>query len=141
MVNVELNKEMRRTFPATLLLAAIALVGLAFTANCQTAAPDQMKLPKETLAADSESVFNQGSHYLHSGSSQAEMQEATEALEKLGAGGHLAVLDAGTQVKAIGGGTRVRVIGGPHAGQVWWLFTDEDVRKPGEVPPGAVEQR
>jgi hypothetical protein len=50
------------------------------------------------------------------------------------------VLDAGTQVKVMGG-TKVRVTGGSHAGQVWWLFTDEDVRKPGELPPGAVEQR
>jgi hypothetical protein len=132
---------MRGTFPATIAMAAIALACLVLAANGQAGAPDQMKLPKETLAADSESSFNQGSHYLHSGSSQSEMQEASEALEKLGAGGHLAVLDAGTQVKAMGGGTRVRVIGGPHAGQVWWLFTDEDVRKPGDVPPGAVEER
>jgi|SRR5271155_3397983 len=132
---------MRRTFPATIAMAAIALVCLVAAANGQTGTPDQMKLPKETLAADSESSFNQGSHYLHSGSSQPEMQEASEKLEKLGAAGHLAVLDAGTEVKAMGGGTRVRVIGGPHAGQVWWLFTDEDVRKPGDVPPGAVEER
>jgi len=133
---------MRLTFPATM-AAAIALICLALAGNsrAQTAAPDQMKLPKETLAADSETTFNQGSHFLHGGSSQTEMQQASEGLEKLGAGGHLAVLDAGTEVKAMGGGTRVRVIGGPHAGQVWWLFTDEDVRKPGELPPGAVEER
>ncbi|MGO9056127.1 MAG: hypothetical protein ACLQU2_01875 [Candidatus Binataceae bacterium] len=132
---------MKLTFPATMALAATALVCLLLTGISQAGAPDEMKLPKETLAADSQAIFDQGSSFLHSGSSQTEMQQATEGLEKLGAGGHLVVLDAGTQVKAIGGGTRVRVIGGPHDGQVWWLFTDEDVRKPGEVPPGAIEER
>lgn len=134
---------MRRIFPATMAAAAAALFCLALAGpiHAQAGAPDPMKLPKETLAADSESTFNQGSHYLHSGSSQVEMQEASEGLEKLGAAGHLTVLDAGTQVKAMGGGTQVRVMGGPHAGQVWWLFTDEDVRKPGELPPGAIEER
>lgn len=131
---------MRRTFPATIAIAAIALC-LAVAGYSQTSAPDQIKLPKETLAADSESSFNQGNHFLHGGSSQSEMQEASEGLEKLGAAGHITVLDAGTQVKAMGGGAQVRVIGGPHAGQVWWLFSDEDVRKPGELPPGAVEER
>ena len=132
---------MKLTLPATMALAAIALGCLCLTSISQAGSPDEMKLPKETLAADSQSIFDQGSHFLHSGSSQMEMQQATEGLEKLGAGGHLVVLDAGTQVKAVGGGTRVRVIGGPHDGQVWWLFTDEDVRKPGEVPPGAIEER
>jgi len=132
---------MKLTLPATMALAAMALGCLWLTGISQAGPPDEMKLPKETLAADSQSIFDQGSHFLHSGSSQMEMQQATEGLEKLGAGGHLVVLDAGTQVKAVGGGTRVRVIGGPHDGQVWWLFTDEDVRKPGEVPPGAIEER
>ena len=124
------------TMMVAMALACVAIVGPA------AAGQDEMKLPRETLAADSESNFAQGNQLLHNGSgSQTEMQEASEKLEKLGAGGHLAVLDAGTQVQVMSGGTRVRVMGGPHAGQVWWLFTDEDVRKPGEVPPGAVEQR
>lgn len=132
---------MRLTFPLTIAMAAMLLVCLVLAGISQAGAPDDMKLPKETLAADSEANFNQGNHFLHGGSSQMEMQQATEGLEKLGAAGHLAVLDAGTEVKAVGGGAQVRVVGGPHAGQVWWLFTDEDVRKPGDVPPGAIEQR
>jgi hypothetical protein len=120
---------------ALLTLACIALVGPG-----PVRAQDNMKLPRETLAADSDANFSQASRYLHTGSSQSEMQEATEALEKLGAGGHLVVLDAGTKVQIMGG-PKVRVMGGPHVGQVWWLFPDEDVRKPGELPPGAVEQR
>jgi hypothetical protein len=131
---------MKLTF-ATILTAAMALACVATTGPA-AAGQAEMKLPRETLAADSQSNFAQGSQLLHNGGgSQADMQEASEKLEKLGAAGHLAVLDAGTQVQAMGSGTRVRVMGGPHAGQVWWLFTDEDVRKPGEVPPGAVEQR
>jgi hypothetical protein len=134
-------QTMKLTLRALTLTAAIALLGIA-VGGLAAAGDAQMKLPRETLAADSESNFAQGNQLLHNGgSSQMEMQESSQKLEKLGAAGHLAVLDAGTQVQAMGGGTRVRVIGGPHAGQVWWLFTDEDVRKPGEVPPGAVEQR
>jgi hypothetical protein len=118
--------------------AVLLLIGLR-AARAQNS-QDSMKLPRETLAADSQENFDQGSRFLHTGSSQTEMQEATEGLERMGAGGHLVVLDAGTQVRIMGG-TKVRVVGGPHAGQVWWLFTDEDVRKPGELPPGAIEQR
>jgi hypothetical protein len=129
---------MKRTFCALTMISALACVMLAGPAR---AADGDMKLPRETLAADSEADFTKGNQLLHAGGSSMEMQQATEGLEKMGAGGHILVLDAGTQVKAMGGGTRVRVMGGPHAGQVWWLFTDEDVRKPGEVPPGAIEQR
>jgi hypothetical protein len=134
---------MKLTFRTTMIQAAIAaavllLIGLG-SARAQGNL-DSMKLPRETLAADSQENFDQGSRFLHTGSSQTEMQQATEGLERMGAGGHLVVLDAGTQVRIMGG-TKVRVIGGPHAGQVWWLFTDEDVRKPGELPPGAVEER
>jgi hypothetical protein len=134
---------MKSSFPKALidaatLVAVLLLIGLGL-AHAQDS-QDSMKLPRETLAADSQANFDQGSRFLHTGSSQTEMQEATEGLEKMGAGGHLVVLDAGTQVKVMGG-TKVRVVGGPHAGQVWWLFTDEDVRKPGELPPGAVEER
>jgi hypothetical protein len=123
---------------ATMTLPVLLLIGLGLA--CAQDNQDSMKLPRETLAADSQQDFDQGSRFLHTGSSQTEMQEATEALEKMGAGGHLVVLDAGTQVRVMGG-SKVRVLGGPHAGQVWWLFTDEDVRKPGELPPGAVEER
>jgi hypothetical protein len=132
---------MKLSFRSTVMMAAmITLACVLFVGFGQARAEDNMKLPRETLAADSESIFSQGSRLLHTGSSQSEMQEATEGLEKLGAGGHLVVLDAGTQVRIMGG-TKVRVMAGPHAGQVWWLFTDEDVRKPGELPPGAVEER
>ncbi len=129
---------MNLSFRATVIMAAMTLAGMVLAGPSRAA--DNMKLPRETLAADSQSIFDQGSRLLHTGSSQTEMQEATEGLEKLGAGGHLVVLDAGTQVTIIGG-TKVRVTGGPHAGQVWWLFTDEDVRRPGELPPGANEVR
>jgi hypothetical protein len=131
---------MKLTFRAIIAMAALTLTCIALIGPGRACAEDNMKLPRETLAADSDANFSQASRFLHSGSSQTEMQEATEALEKLGAGGHLVVLDAGTQVQIMGG-TKVRVMGGPHAGQVWWLFTDEDVRKPGELPPGAVEER
>lgn len=131
---------MKLTFRAAITMAVLTMACLALTGPRRACAEDNMKLPRETLAADSDANFGQASRFLHSGSSQSEMQEATEALEKLGAGGHLVVLDAGTQVQIMGG-TKVRVMGGPHAGQVWWLFTDEDVRRPGELPPGAVEQR
>lgn len=134
-----MEPSFRKTINKTALALAILLlagVGAARAGDAQ----DSMKLPRETLAADSQENFDQGSRFLHTGSSQTEMQEATEGLEKMGAGGHLVVLDAGTQVRIMGG-TKVRVIAGPHAGQVWWLFTDEDVRKPGELPPGAVEER
>jgi hypothetical protein len=139
----ETEPMMKPSFRPMITIAAIGLAWALFVglgqARAQSAA-DSTKLPRETLAADSESNFNEGSALLHTGSSQTEMQEATEKLERLGAGGHIVVLDAGTQVQIMGG-TKVRVTGGPHAGQVWWLFTDEDVRKPGELPPGAVEQR
>ncbi|HKD67887.1 MAG TPA: hypothetical protein VKB84_13665 [Candidatus Binataceae bacterium] len=125
------------TTTAATALACVLLLGLG---SARAADADSTKLPRETLAADSDANFSQASQLLHTGSSQTEMQEATEKLEKLGAGGHLVVLDAGTQVQIMGG-TKVRVMGGPHAGQVWWLFTDEDVRRPGELPPGSVEQR
>jgi len=128
------------TFRAIIMIAAMTLAGVLLSGPGPARAEDDMKLPRETLAADSEANFTTGSQLLHSGSSQPEMQEATEKLEKLGAGGHITVLDAGTQVRIMGG-TKVRVMGGSHAGQVWWLFTDEDVRKPGELPPGAVEER
>jgi hypothetical protein len=118
----------------------MTLAGALLSGAGPARAEGDTKLPRETLAADSEANFTTGSQLLHSGSSQPEMQEATEKLEKLGAGGHITVLEAGTQVHFMGG-TKVRVMGGSHAGQVWWLFTDEDVRKPGELPPGAVEQR
>jgi hypothetical protein len=131
---------MKLSFRATIMMAAAALACVLLVGIGPARAEDDTKLPRETLAADSESIFSQGSRLLHTGSSQSEMQEATEGLEKLGAGGHLVVLDAGTQVRIMGG-TKVRVMAGPHAGQVWWLFTDEDVRKPGELPPGAVEER
>jgi len=121
--------------PAAMALACIVLAGVG-----QVRAEDNVKLPRETLAADSQNNFDNASRYLHTGSSQIEMQEATDKLERLGAGGHLVVLDAGTQVRVMGG-PKVRVVAGPHAGQVWFLFTDEDVRKPGELPPGAVEER
>ncbi len=131
---------MKLTFRAFIMTAAMTLAGFLLTGPGQARAQDNMKLPRETLAADSEANFTTGSQLLHTGSSQVEMQEATEKLEKLGAGGHITVLDAGTQVRIMGG-SKVRVMGGSHAGQVWWLFTDEDVRKPGELPPGAVEER
>jgi hypothetical protein len=131
---------MKLSFRATMIAATMALICAAIIGRGAAGAEDNMKLPRETLAADSDSNFTQASQLLHSGSSQSEMQEATEKLEKLGAGGHLVVLDAGTQVQIMGG-TKVRVMGGPHAGQVWWLFNDEDVRRPGELPPGAVEER
>jgi hypothetical protein len=131
---------MKTSLRQMIMITAIGLCVLFLGLRQAVAQGDSTKLPRETLAADSEGIFNQGSALLHTGSSQTEMQEATEKLEKLGAGGHLVVLDAGTQVQIMGG-TKVRVTDGPHAGQVWWLFTDEDVRKPGELPPGAVEQR
>jgi len=131
---------MKLTLRATITMALLTLAGIGLIGPRAACAQDNMKLPRETLAADSDANFSEASHFLHSGSSQTEMQEATDGLEKLGAGGHLVVLDAGTQVQIMGG-TKVRVMGGPHAGQVWWLFTDEDVRKPGELPPGAVEER
>jgi hypothetical protein len=133
---------MKLTFRTIIIMAAMTLAGALFIGLGQARAQgaDAMKLPRETLAADSEANFSAGSRFLHTGSSQTEMQEATEGLEKLGAAGHITVLDAGTQVRIMGG-TKVRIMGGPHAGQVWWLFTDEDVRKPGELPPGAVEER
>ena len=131
---------MKLTFYALTMIAAVTLAGVLLGAPGPARAQDNTKLPRETLAADSEANFATGSQLLHSGSSQSEMQEATEKLDKLGAGGHITVLDAGTQVRTMGG-TKVRVMGGSHAGQVWWLFTDEDVRKPGELPPGAVEER
>jgi hypothetical protein len=132
---------MKLTFRAAIAMAAVMIASLALVSagRAQTGG-EQMKLPKETLAADSEADFAKGTELLHTGSSQTDMQKATEGLEKLGAGGHLVVLDAGTQVKMMGG-TRVRIVDGPHAGQVWWLFTDEDVRQPGDVPPGAFEER
>lgn len=130
---------MKLTVRAFTITTAIAL-GLLFGGRGSAIAQDKMKLPRETLAADSEADFASGNALLHTGSSQSEMQEATEKLEKLGAGGHITVLDAGTEVKVMGG-PKVRVVSGSHAGQVWWLFSDEDVRKPGELPPGAVEER
>ncbi|GEM_PF-5398121 len=131
---------MKLSSRTTVVNATMMLAVMLFIAPGLARAQDSMKLPRETLAADSQETFDQGSRFLHTGSSQTEMQEATEGLEKMGAGGHLVVLDAGTQVRVMGG-TKVRVLGGPHAGQVWWLFTDEDVRKPGELPPGAIEER
>jgi hypothetical protein len=133
---------MKLIFRAAIMTAAVVIASLALVSAGRTqTGGDQMKLPRETLAADSEDDFNKGNQFLHSGSAQTDMQQATDGLEKLGAGGHLVVLDAGTQVKMMGGGTRVRIVDGPHAGQVWWLFTDEDVRKPGDVPPGSFEER
>jgi hypothetical protein len=131
---------MKLTFRATITMSAAALAVVALMSAGRVLAEDGVKLPNETLAADSQANFDQGNHLLHSGSSQTDMQAATEGLEKLGAGGHLTILEAGTQVKPINP-VEVRVIAGPHAGQVWWLFKDEDVRKPGEVPPGSVELR
>lgn len=121
----------------------MAAAGLAFGVMMvagQAFAQDAIKLPNEVLAADSQANYEQGTQLLHSGGSQNDMQAATEGLEKLGAAGHLTVLEAGTQVKPINP-VEVRVMGGPHAGQVWWIFKGEDVRKPGELPPGAVEYR
>jgi hypothetical protein len=130
---------MKLTLGRTLTVAAVVLACAALSAG-RGMAEDGKKLPKEMLAADSQANFDQCSRFLHSGSTQMEMQAATEGLEKLGAAGHVVILDAGTQVKTIQG-IQVRVLGGPHSGQVWWVFTDEDVRKPGEVPPGAIEAR
>src|SRR5690349_19260250 len=90
---------------AALAMAILLLLGVGAARAGDT--QDSMKLPRETLAADSQENFDQGSRFLHTGSSQTEMQEATEALEKMGAGGHLVVLDAGTQVRIMGG-TKVR---------------------------------
>ncbi len=131
---------MKLTFSIAITMAVLTLACIALLGPGRVRAADNMKLPRETLAADSDTNFSQASRFLHTGSSQSEMQEATEALEKLGAGGHLVVLDAGTQVQIMGG-PKVRVMAGPHTGQVWWLFPEEDVRKPGELPPGAVEER
>ena len=76
---------MKLTLHALILTAAIALFGVAFGGPA-AAGDAQMKLPRETLAADSQSNFAQGNQLLHnSGSSQTEMQQASEKLEKLGA--------------------------------------------------------
>ena len=56
----------------------------------------------------------------------------------MGVSGHLVILEVGTQVKNLGVGSEVRVLAGPHAGQIWWLVNDTDVRKPESVPPSAV---
>ena len=131
---------MHMTFRLSIMLFLAAITSLVIVGSGPAMAQDDVKLPRETLAADSQNNFDAGNRLLHSGSSQMELQATTEGLEKLGAGGHLTVLDAGTRVKNVGG-PQFRIIAGPHAGQIWWLFSDEDVRKPGEVPPGAIEAR
>lgn len=102
----------------------------------RTMEQENWKLPKETLAADSKDNFDRGNRLLQS--SPKDAQAAAQGLDKMAAGGHLVILDVGTQVKNLGVRSEVRVVAGPHAGQIWWLVNDTDVRKPEGVPPGAV---
>ena len=93
---------------------------------------------KETVAADSKDNFDRGNRLLQSSGSLIDAQAAAKGLEKMGVSGHLVILEVGTQVKNLGVGSEVRVLAGPHAGQIWWLVNDTDVRKPESVPPSAV---
>ena len=104
----------------------------------QTTEGQNWKLPKETVAADSKDNFDRGNRLLRSSGSLIDAQAAAKGLEKMGVSGHLVILDVGTQVKNLGVRSEVRVLAGPHAGQIWWLVNDTDVRKPESVPPGAV---
>jgi hypothetical protein len=94
----------------------------------QTTEGQNWKLPKETVAADSKDNFDRGNRLLQSSGSLIDAQ--AKGLEKMGVSEHLVILDVGTQVKNLGVGSEVRVLAGPHAGQVWWLVNDTDVRKP-----------
>lgn len=99
-------------------------------------------LPRDTLAADSDTSYMKGQELLQTpATNKAEVMKVSNGLEKLSAAGHLAILDKGTKVEGTGTASQVRVLAGPHAGQVWYLFSQEDVRKKGDIPPGAVEVR
>jgi|SRR5271166_2668793 len=104
----------------------------------QTTEGQNWKLPRETVAADSKDNFDRGNRLLQSSGSLIDARAAADRLEKMGVSGHLVILDVGTQVKNLGVGSEVRVLAGPHAGQIWWLVNDTDVRKPESVPSGAV---
>jgi hypothetical protein len=104
----------------------------------QTTEGQNWKLSKETVAADSKDSFDRGNRLLQSSGSLIDAQAAATGLEKMGVSGHLVILDVGTQVKNLGVGSEVRVLAGPHAGQIWWLVNDTDLRKPESVPSGAV---
>ncbi len=104
----------------------------------QTTEGQNWKLPKETVAADNKDNFDRGNRLLQSSGSLIDAQAAAKGLEKMGVSGHLVILDVGTQVKNLGVGSEVRVLAGPHAGQIWWLVNDTDVRKPESVLPNAV---
>lgn len=125
------------------LFVLMAVVGLTVAAPATVRAQlSSFTLQRDTLAADSNTSFEKGEELLQTpATSKAEVMKLSRGLEALGASGHLVVLDKGTKVESTGTASQVRVLVGPHTGQVWYLFNHEDVRKDGDVPPGAVEVR
>jgi hypothetical protein len=91
---------------------------------------------KETVAADSKDNFDRGNRLLQSSGSLIARPRPKGWKRWVLADTWF--LNVGTQVKNLGVGSEVRVLAGPHAGQIWWLVNDTDVRKPESVPPSAL---
>ncbi len=94
--------------------------------------PDQWRLQKESVGADSKESFVQGADVLyHPGALEA------AGVTKLFFYGKLLLLPAGTMVKKTGddgsGATRVEVLEGPQSGKTVWLFS-ESAEKLGFLP-------
>ncbi|HLH75765.1 MAG TPA: hypothetical protein VKV28_03060 [Candidatus Binataceae bacterium] len=140
---------MRIAFSLSRLLLIGSLIGLigATAAHAQQTPGQQqpnifgpINLPQDTLAADSYTSYQEGQTLLATPAADKNaVMQISQGLEKLGAAGHLVVLDAGTRVQATGSGPQVRVLVGPHSGQIWYLISDADVRKPKDIPPGGQE--
>jgi|GEM_PF-4811634 hypothetical protein len=141
---------MRRVFSSVrvlLVVSIIGLIGASSAAQAQQPPGRQqpnifgpINLPQDTLAADSYTSYQEGQTLLATPAvDKSAVMHISQGLEKLGAAGHLVVLDAGTRVQATGSGPQVRVLVGPHSGQIWFLISDADVRKPQDMPPGGRE--
>lgn len=140
---------MRIKFSLGRLLLIGALMGLMGASEARAQQPQAQQqpnifgpinLPQDTLAADSYTSYQEGQTLLATPAvDKNAVMHISQGLEKLGAAGHLVVLDAGTRVQATGSGPQVRVLLGPHSGQIWYLISDADVRKPKDMPPGGQE--
>jgi len=133
--------------PGSIGLALALFLGTSLIGPCAARAQSNdstqalvgpVNLPQDTLAADSYASYQEGQTLLATPATDRQaVAQISSGLEKLGAAGHLVVLDAGTKVEATGSGSQVRILAGPHSGQIWYLLSDEDVRKPDHLPPGA----
>lgn len=122
--------------------ACLGAIGISITVVCPALAqaaslapvhPEQWRLQKESVAADSKESFVQGADVLyHAGALEA------AGVTKLFFYGKLLLLPAGTMVKTAGddgsGATKVEVLEGPQSGKTVWLFR-ESAEKLGFEPP------